>query len=267
MPKLVRRLLPALVAIAWISAPGCGQPRVSLEPAETFHWVTQPITFSPPPKAWYREGDNSGGLLGVRFVLKGGGGQCISVLSHRLLAERQRRVAIEKLLARRDSLSQREFLRELSLARPRTDDPVSEREAAVARDIEYALDRALTEYLSGQPGFVAAHLDAALRTASAYEPTLEELLPRIRLRPDRMQEPHRWRIGYERDTTLAGRPAFASDDTLITPDGPLLYREVFWVVKGCAFKAVFQGEPENVPTFESVVNSIQFPEDDAGAPR
>ena len=99
-----------------------------------------------------------------------------------------------------------------------------------------------------------------MRAASSYAPTLPELLPHLRLHPEQMQEPFRWRIAYERDTTLAGNPAFASDDTLITPERPLLYREIFWVVDGCAFKAVYQGTPENVPTFAQVVDSIRFPE-------
>ena len=240
---------------------GCGKgPAEQLGPPETFHWVSQPITFSPPSGKWERQGDNGGGMLGVRFILTGGGGQCISVLAHRQLAERDRREALEKLIARRDSLSRREFLRDLSLARARTDDPLSEREAAAATEINAMLDRAMTDYLSDNPTFVANDLAAALRAAQSYEPTREEILPRVRLRPEQMQHPEWWRIGYERDTTFAGLPAFASDDTLITPDRPLLYREIFWVVHGCAFKAVYQGTEENLTTFYRVVDSIQFPE-------
>ena len=250
----------AAAGLAFVAGCGPGAAGEKLGPPETFHWVRQPIAFSPPPDRWYREGDNGGGMLGVRFVLRGGGGQCISVLAHRLFAERDRRERLERLIARRDSLSSREFVRELSLARARTEDPISEREAAVARDINYALDKATTDHFAEQPGFVAADLDAALRSASSYEPTLEEILPLVRLRPERMQEPFRWRIGYERDTSLAGYPAFASDDTLITPERPLLYHEIFWVVRGCAFKAVYQGTPENLPVFRRVVDSIEFPE-------
>lgn len=261
--RVVTATTVALAAVAGLDlAAGCG-PRAGAEKLgapETFHWVAQPITFSSPPGRWYREGDNGGGMLGVRFVLRGGGGQCISVLAFRQLAERARRDELERLIARRDSLSSREFMRELSLVRPRTEDPVSEREAAVARDINYALDRALTDHLAEQPGFVAADLDAALSHAAGYEPTLEEILPHVRLRPERMQEPFRWRIGYERDTSLAGYPAFASDGTLITPERPLLYHEIFWVVRGSAFKAVYQGTPENLPMFRRVVDSIEFPE-------
>jgi hypothetical protein len=206
-------------------------------------------------------------MLGVRFVLTGGGGQCISVGAYRLLAERDRREALAKLLSRRDSLYRREFLDALSLARARTDDPISEREAATAAVINESLDHAMTNYLSESRSLVPYDLEAALRAATAYQPTLEEILPRIRLRPERMQEPERWRIGYERDTTLAGRPAFASDDTLITPERPLLYHEVFWVVEGCAFKAVYQGTAENLETFNRVVETIRFPSVDDDASR
>lgn len=257
------RALTAAVALAAVA--GCRREQEPLLPAETFHWVAQPVAFSPPPARWERQGDNGGGMLGVRFILRDGGGQCISVGAHRLLAERDRRRTLERLIARVDSLSQRELLNELSLARARTDDPISDREAAAARDITQALDRAMTDQLSGQSGFVASDLAAALRAAKRYEPTLAEILPRVRLRPESMQEPERWRIGRERDTTLAGLPCFASDDTLVTPERPLLYHEVFWVVHGCAFEAVYQGTPENLDTFHRIVDSIAFPEADVAS--
>lgn len=260
MTRFAEASIVAIMALALVA--GCGQgSKEQLGPAETFRWASQPIAFSPPSGKWERQGDNGGGMLGVRFILTGGGGQCISILAHRQLAERDRREAIEKLFARRDSLSRREFLRELSLARARTDDPLSEREAAVATEINAMLDRAMTDYLSDNPTFVANDLSAALRAAQSYEPTLEEILPRVRLRPEQMQHPEWWRIGYERDTTFAGQSAFASDDTLITPERPLLYREIFWAVHGCAFKAVYQGTEENLTTFYRVVDSIQFPEE------
>lgn len=267
MPRYAKHVARAILALALASPAGCGRPPARPGPAETFRWVAQPVEFAPPPGQWQRQGDNGGGMLGVRFILTGGGGQSIGVYAFRRLAERDRRERLAKLISRRDSLTRREFLHELSLARPRTDEPLSGREAAVAREVNAALDRAVSDLLGGHPGFVATDLDEALRVASSYEPTLEELLPHIRLRPERMQEPGRWRIGYERDTTLAGHPAFASDDTLITPERPLLYNEIFWAVNGCAFKAVYQGTPGNLDTFARVVDSIRFPEDADAAPR
>jgi len=263
MHRLTRtQSLHALLALALVAA-GCGAivgGKVKLGPAETFHWVAQPIAFSPPPAKWYRQGDSGGGLLGVRFVLSGGGGQCISVYAYRQLAERDRRETLRRLIARRDSLSQRQLLDELSLVRPHHDEPVSDRETVTDSAIDAALDRATRDVLEEQPGFVGADLDAALRAATSYEPTLAELLPYIKWRPERIADPDRYHTLHERDTTLAAHPAYAVDDSLYTPERPLLYREIFWVVNGCAFKAVFQGMPENLPTFAQVVDTIRFPE-------
>lgn len=259
-PRFFACLLVATVLL--LGCPGGGKHggRENLLPPETFHWIRQPIAFAPPPAPWEREGSGGGGTTGVRFVLRGGGGQCIIVAAFQKLAERNRQDALARLVARYGELSQREFFHELSLARPRMEDPVSEREAGVSRVINQALDQASSDCLAGKTAFVSADLGQALRGASQYEPTLEELLPHIRLRPELMRNPEWWRIGYERDTVVAGLPAFASDDTLIVDGDTKLYHEVFWVVGGCAFKATFQGEEENLELFHRVVDSIQFPD-------
>ncbi len=260
MNRLTIICLLAVTALA----PGCGRKTSGAEallPPETFEWIRQPVAFSPPPAQWERQGDGGAGTVGVRFILRGGGGQCISVAAHRQLAQRDRREGIAFLISGLDSLTRDEFLHNLSIVRYRSDEPISDRDAATRRAVDRALDGASDSYLAGSMGFVAADLETAHREASLYEPTLEELLPHIRLRPETMQHPEWWRIGYERDTLVGGLPAFASDDTLITPDGErLLYHEVFWAVKGCAFKATFQGRQENLDTFHRVVDSIHFPE-------
>jgi hypothetical protein len=266
MIQLLRRSASCSMLVAVALAAGCGSAggkNEPLLPEETFTWIRQPVAFSPPPARWDRQGDNGGGMLGVRFILRGGGGQVMSVLAHHKLAERHRRDAIARLAARRDSLTRREFLDELSLVRPRTDEWVSDREAETVQ----AINKASNDYLAENTVFVGLDLDDALRAASRYEPTLAELLPHIRLQPERMQNPEWWRIGRERDTVIAGLPAFASDDTLVVPEQTLLYHEIFWVVNGCAFKAVFQGREENLATFHRVVESIRFPEPDVAINR
>ncbi|HET9328050.1 MAG TPA: hypothetical protein VFQ05_14890 [Candidatus Eisenbacteria bacterium] len=267
MPKLVHS------SFTWLALTfavlGCGgvSQKEPLLPVETFSWCPQPISFAPPPKRWYRQGDNGGGTLGVRFILSHGGGQCISLAGYSSFAERNPKQAIARLIGRRDSLGEREFLREVSKLRARTDDPLSHREAMVAASINDALDRVSADHFAGQPGFVLADLESALRVASSYEMTLEEILPRIRLHPERMREPERWRLGYQRDTVIAGHPAFAADDTLITDERPLLYHQIFWVVDGYAFNAIYQGTPENLATFHRVLDSVAFPEPAGASPR
>jgi hypothetical protein len=262
MPSLRSISGPSLLAVALLAS-GCALHRQSepLGVAETFHWVSQPIAFSPPPSRWYREGDNGGGKLGVRFILRDGGGQCISVAAYRLFAERDHRDDLTRLAGRLDSLSQRELLNELSRVRAQTDDPLTEREGAAALTINAALERAVRDELEGGRAFVTADLDEAVRTARSYQPTLEELLPRLLERPERGPHPEDWHLGRQRDTVWAGQPAYACDDTLVIPEQTLLYHQIFWVVNGCAFDAIFQGREENLATFHRVVDSISFPND------
>jgi len=258
------RLSPGWIVLL-LFVGGCG-PHARQEPllrAETFHWIRQPIAFSPPPARWYREGDNGAGKLGVRFVLREGGGQCISVAGHRWLDERVHVDELTRLAGRIDSLNEHEFLREVSLVEARSDDPISERDGAIARDINDALGRARTDYLEGNHSFAAADIQQAAKIARSYQPTLAEILPRMRLQPEKMQNPDYWRLGRARDTVLAGVPAYASDDTLVLPEQTLLYHQVFWVVNGSAFEAIFQGREKNLETFHRVVDSITFPSDAA----
>lgn len=254
------RLVLVVAIVSGCARGSSGGAHEPLLAEETFHWIRQPIAFAPPPARWYRDGDNGDGKLGVRFILRDGGGQCISIAGYRKFAERDRSADLKRLAGRIDSLSQHEFLHEVSLARARTDDPLSEGDANAALAVNAALDRATSHYLEDSRGFVAADLEEAVRAATSYQPTLAELLPKMRLHPEARQDPAYWRLGHERDTTWAGQAAFASDDTLVLPEQTLLYHQVFWVVNGCAFEAIFQGKEENLETFHRVVDSIRFPE-------
>ena len=78
-----------VVLVLAAAAAGCGHEaatRTALQPPETFSWCAQPISFSPPAPQWTREAEKSGGLLGVRFVLTGGGGQCITVAAFHIVS-------------------------------------------------------------------------------------------------------------------------------------------------------------------------------------
>jgi hypothetical protein len=203
----------------------------------------------------------------VRFILRGGGGQVMSVAAQKSWTERLPLERIERLIAEFPNLDERELYRGLSLLRVQIDDPLTEAEAQAAAGLNVAVDRAESDVAGGHVSFVKDDLEEALRAVEGFRPTLAELVPRLRLRPERMNEPARWILGTAHDTTLAGLPAFASDDTLDAPEQRLLYRQVFWVVNGCAFQAVYQGRPEHQHVFEQVLASVRFPEAEARASR
>ena len=105
---LARRRSLSILGLTTLAAViGCGHDAAEtlLQPPETFSWCAQPISFSPPSSRWRREAESSGGLQGVRFVLQGGGGQCVTVAAFRVLAERDRRAALQTLIRQADSLS------------------------------------------------------------------------------------------------------------------------------------------------------------------
>jgi hypothetical protein len=260
MSQRFARYLPLLLVIALALVCACATGPEPLLPAETFHWVSQPVTFSPPPARWYRQGDNGDGMLGVRFILRDGDGQAISILAGRRLADRDRREPLARLIARQDSLAQPELLQEIELAKARLDEPISDRESQAALAINSALSQARDHVVSGEKGFAASDLETAQRAADAYEPTFEELKPLLAFSIAKRQDPVRWILAAERDTTLAGYLVFVSEDTLLTDEGRRLYREILWVVHGCAFKAIFQGKAGSLPVFYRVVDSIRFPE-------
>jgi hypothetical protein len=259
-------LLIALALTLTACAPGGERKSVPLGPAERFDWVAQPVEFSPPPGEWRREGDNGGGLLGVRFILANGGGQVMSVAAYARWAEKLPRREIERLLGELETLDERNLLRKLGRLRVQVTDPLTSDEERAAHGVNQAVDRAQGDVLAGRRSFVRSDIEEALLAVAAFKPTLDELLPHMRLRPETRQNPEWWVLGPGTDTTISGRAAHVSDDTLVLPEQRLLYRQVFWVVDGTAFQAIYQGRPEHQHVFEQMVESVRFPARGTNAP-
>ena len=265
------RLVPGLLSLAALTcgltlascSSGGQSAAVKLGAPERFDWIAQSVEFQPPPNQWRREGDNGGGLLGVRFILSGGGGQVMSVAAYRQWSEKLPRKEILELLDDLDSLDQRNTLRALGRLRVQVQDPLTDGEVRAADAVNAAVTRAVDDVLQDRTSFVRGDLQAALAAVDGYRPSLEELLPRMRLQPGQLDDAGlvRWKLGFAVDTTIAGLPAHLSNDTLITPDREtLLYRQVFWVVDGCAFQSIYQGRPENQHIWEQLVETVRFPE-------
>ena len=262
-----RLCVPALIVTAFacaLSAAGClsgGKPSaVKLGAPERFDWITQSVEFQPPPNEWRREGDNGGGLLGVRFILKGGGGQVMSVAAYRQWSEKLPRAEILELLDDLDSLDQHNTLRALGRLRVQVTDPLTDGETLVAEAVNAAVDRATEDVLQDRRSFVRGDLQDALAAVDGYRPSLDELLPRMTLQPHQLSGQIHWTLGFGVDTVIAGLPAYVSNDTLYAPEQKLLYRQAFWVVDGFAFQSIFQGRPENQHIWEQMVESVRFPD-------
>ncbi len=241
-------------------APANPVAQVRLLRPEKFDWVPEPVEFSPPPPVWRREGDNGGGLLGVRFILSEGRGQVMSVAAYRQWSEKLPKKAILDLLGDLDTSRTRATLNDLGRLRVQLSERLTEGETQAAYAVNAAVDRAQEDLLADRLSFVRQDIQGALDAIDGYRPSLAELLPHMRLKPEERQEPARWVLGSGRDTVLAGLPAYVSNDTLYAPERKLLYRQVYWVVDGTAFQSIYQGMPENQHVWEAMVASVRFPE-------
>jgi hypothetical protein len=266
LPVSLRTGRPAAriaLALAVVSAlAGCARER-PLPPAETFDWCGKAVSFPPPPEGWRREGTNDGGWKGVYFVLTGSVGERIGVADHRLIAERDRRGPLRKLLADLEPLDRRDAVRAISIARWRTDDPLSDLEAAIVRDGNVALDRAMTAVLQDDRRSARYELEDAIRHADRMELRLEDVIPRVKFRAEGHTVPGTWTVTAERDTFVAGVPALMVDYTWQSPERLYHGREFYFVSDHHVFMANFHGLEEHLGLFGRIVSAIALP-DSAG---
>jgi hypothetical protein len=259
--KCVRFALPilALLMIAGCGSQSSGIVVAKLEPEETFEWCGQPVAFHPPPSPWSREGFGDGGLSGIWFVKKGGNGEAITVAEHRLIAERDQRIVLRKLLDELPQLAFTEVSREVGIARWRTDQPMgrSYEEAAVAGN--EAIDRAFTAHFDHRPDDVRWELESALAIANHTRLTLTDVLDQIEFRPEKMQEPNIYKVTGRGTLTVAGEPAASVDYTVDTIGGLRFAREVYVMHDNHLFVARLIGLERDLPLFDQVVASLSFP--------
>ena len=264
MPRPVRHAAGMAVALL-LALSGCSRERMldkalPLPPAETFDWAGKPVSFSPPPEGWRREGTNSGGWKGVYFVLTGSVGERIGLADHYQFADRDRRGPLRKLLADLEGMDDREALRAISIARWRTEEPLSDLESSIARSGNEALDRAQRAVLDNDRRTAGYEIEDAIRQADRMELRLEDVLQRVKFRAEGHTVEGTWTVTADRDTVIAGVPAHLVDYTWLSPERLYHGREYYFVSGNHLFKADFHGLEQNLELFGRVVSTIAWPE-------
>lgn len=229
-----------------------------LAPAEVFRWTDQPVSFSPPPARWRREGELSGGVKGVRFVKERSVGEAITVGEFHHVAERNRSAAIQDLLDRFDGVERHRFLRGTSLAQSRIDDLFSRHEGDVAEEVNAALHRADMFYLNGDPKMAHGELRNALVAARRLRFTLDDVLEKAALKTLRQEST--FAVAERRDVQVGGEPAVSFEWSMELSGRRYLRREVFVVHNSHLYVARFIGLESSLPLFERVTASIGFPQ-------
>ena len=248
-----------MLAVLLSSCGGKPFAKAPARPPETFDWVGQSITFTPPPDSWRREGYGDGGWLGAWFVKERSVGERILVADYRLVAERDNRAEIAEIVEKFDTFDERGFRKALGNVQRRTDDPLSPLEGDISRRVNESLRASLMAFLNDDASGARWELRAAVRESERLQLTLGDVLDRVEFRPERRQEPARWQLLERRTGELAGYPAVFIDYTFQSPERLYHCRDVYWMRENHLFTASFLGLKASLPVFDEVVASIQFP--------
>lgn len=205
-------------------------------------------------------------MRGVRFTLTRSVGERIFVAENYIVGERDARERLVELRDRFESYDARAFRRALSLARSRTDDPVSASESAVAEEVNAALDDALAAYLDDDRVTARRLIERALDSANRLHFTLEEVVERVAFRPERLPEPERVLITGRRSGQVAGREAVFLDYTYQARERTYVGREVYLLEGPHLFAAGFFGLKSHLALFDRMVGTIGFPAEQDHAP-
>ncbi|HEU5311606.1 MAG TPA: hypothetical protein VFV24_09160, partial [Candidatus Eisenbacteria bacterium] len=195
-----------LFALPW-AAGGCGgsKPKpVVLLPPETFRWAEQPITFSPAPEGWRREGYGNGGLRGVIFIKTGSVGEGITVAFHDVVSDRDRTAELRDLLQRYDSMNPSEREKALRLAPMRTESPYSPLEAQVAAGVNEEIGSAQMAQRNGDDFSAKFRLESALRRSENLRLSLADVIESVVFRSENRADPDSFQAVVRRDTTIVG---------------------------------------------------------------
>lgn len=256
-PSRVTR--PARIAVlALVLLQGCG-PDTATAPRETFNWTAQPVSLEPPNAGWRREGENGAGVLGAYFVKERSVGEAISIGEWTRLDTHQRGAALRTLRDAVDTMGRRDFTHAASLARMRTDDPFTPDEARIAEIVNGNIDSAVTAFLQDDRDAAKDELGAAADVAAQLRYTLPEVVDLVEFKPERRQEPSRYKVTGRRDTLVAGEPAVVVDYTVTVPERTFAAREVYLVHDSRLYVAKFIGLEANLALFDRVVGSLKFP--------
>jgi hypothetical protein len=229
---------------------------------EEFTWDDQPISFSPPPPEWERQREQSGGLMGARFVKYESGGQAIHVAEVTAIGQRDRCSELGALLRDVDELTAHEFRSRLQRARPYLRAPVNRSEKEAFEAANERLDEARAAFREGDLEEVRGRISAALWDLRWVEYSLDEVVGQAMFTGEGYVQIGRVELSEPVAFEVAGEPALRLDyrvDMRPREDRVLEGRKVYVEHDNRLFEASFQGIAEYRPLFDAMVSTISFP--------
>lgn len=233
-----------------------------LLPRERFDWMGEPISFSIPPAGWRREGDTSG-VKGIRFVKERSVGEGIGVGDYYVLADRNRSPYLREILANFDSYDEGGFAWDKALRKTYayTDTPFNALETEIATTVNNEVGQAAAAWRNHDRDAARAHLQTALAEAQRLRVSLADVIDRVEFKPERHDDPAKYKLTGRRETTIAGEPAVIVDYTVTVPERQRTYaaREAYFVHNSHMFICTFIGLEDTLAVFDAMVASIEFP--------
>lgn len=188
-------------------------------------------------------------------------GEGIGIGDYYILADRNRGPYLREILANFDSYDLGfEWSKALRKTYAYTDTPFTTQETEIADAINTAVSRADVAFRSRDRQTAKAQLEAALAQAERLHFSLADVIERVEFKPERRQEPEKYKITGRRETFIGDYPAVVVDYTVTVPERARTYsaREAYVVHNSHLFICTFIGLPETVAVFELMVASIKF---------
>jgi hypothetical protein len=222
--------------------------------------MDEPISFAIPPTGWRREGDTSG-VKGIRFVKEQSVGEGIGIGDYYVMADRNRGKYLRELLANFETYDEG-FVwgKALRKAYAYTDTPFNSLESEISAFVNSAVSQADTAFRNHDKETAKAQLQAALAEMDRLHFSLADVIGRVEFKPERRQEPDKYRITGRREALIAGEPAVIVDYTVTVPERARTYaaREAYVVHHSHLFICTFIGLQETLAVFDAIVASIEF---------
>jgi len=232
-----------------------------LSESEVFVWDDQPIEFSLPPVDWVSEREQSGGLMGVRYVKQKSVGERIHVAEYTSVGKKDRCKELEDLMRELDDLNAREFAKRLQRARPYAQHPLNASETEGSERANERLDDARTAHRSGDLDEVRDRISAAIWDLHWVDYSLDDVVEPAIFTGKGYEQFGKIEVFEPVRGEVAGEPSLSLDYSFVAHDSGRTYhgREVYVEHNNRLFVASFQGLQENLPLFDALVATIQFP--------
>jgi hypothetical protein len=232
-----------------------------LSPVESFAWDDQPISYAPPPASWERQREQSGGIMGARFVLHESGGQSIHIGEVTKVGQRDRCSELESLMAEIEELSPREFSGRLQRARPYLREPINRSETEAFEAANERLDEARDAFRAGDVEEARSRIAAALWDLRWVKYSLEEVVGPALFTGKGYSQIGRVEIAEPVESSVSGAPALTLDylvDVRSDEERVLTGRRVYFEHNNRLFEAAFQGVAAYRGLFDAIVASISL---------